>query len=68
MSDPRMQERDYGMEQVREEEAGIELDPRIQDMIGRSLQAHYEDILKAPLPDNILVLLAELEAKEKSGS
>jgi Anti-sigma factor NepR len=35
-----------------------------QDAIGRSLQAHFDDIASAPVPDKFLVLLAELEAKE----
>lgn len=42
------------------------LDPRIDQLIGRSLQAHYADIASTPLPDAILVMLAQLEAKEKS--
>ena len=33
--------------------------------IGQALQAHYDDLIAAPLPDRILVLLAELEAREK---
>jgi hypothetical protein len=37
-----------------------------QDAIGRSLQAHFDDIASAPVPDKFLVLLAELEAKEAS--
>jgi hypothetical protein len=41
------------------------LDQRIQDMIGRSLKAHYDDLTKAPVPDRFLVLLAQLEAKER---
>lgn len=43
----------------------VVLDPRIDMLIGRSLTAHYSDIVSAPLPDAILVLLAQLEAKEK---
>ena len=35
------------------------LDPRIQDAIGRSLKAHFDDL------DKFLVLLAELEEKER---
>lgn len=41
------------------------LDQRIQDMIGRSLKAHYDDLIHAPIPDKFLVLLAQLEAKER---
>lgn len=43
--------------------AHILLDPRIQESIGKALQAHYDDVARMPLPDSILVLLAELEAK-----
>lgn len=42
----------------------VELSAAVQDAIGRSLKAHYEDIAKAPIPDKLLALLAELEAKE----
>lgn len=41
------------------------LDPKIQEALGRSLKAHYDDLVKAPIPDRFLVLLAELEAKEQ---
>jgi len=41
------------------------LDPKIQEALGRSLKAHYDDLVKAPVPDRFLVLLAELEAKEQ---
>lgn len=44
----------------------VTLDPKIQDAIGRSLKAHYDDLINAPIPDKFLVLLAELEAKERS--
>jgi hypothetical protein len=43
----------------------VVLDPRIQEAIGKSLKAHYDDLIKAPVPDRFLVLLAELEAKER---
>lgn len=43
----------------------IVLDPRIQEAIGRSLKAHYDDLVREPIPDRLLVLLAELEAKER---
>lgn len=42
-----------------------ELDPKIQDALGRALKAHYDDLVSAPIPDRLLVLLAELEAKEQ---
>lgn len=40
------------------------LDPKVQESIGRSLKAHYDDIVNAPVPDKFLVLLAQLEAQE----
>lgn len=43
----------------------VELDPKIQEAIGRALKAHYDDLVSAPIPDRLLVLLAELEAKEQ---
>jgi hypothetical protein len=43
----------------------VVLDPRIQEAIGKSLKAHYDDLIRAPVPDRFLVLLAELEAKER---
>ncbi len=47
-------------------EPEITLSPRVQQAIGQSLIAHYNDIVSAPIPDRFLALLAELEAKEKS--
>lgn len=44
------------------------LDPKVQESIGRSLKAHYDDIVNAPVPDKFLVLLAQLEAKEHRAS
>ncbi len=42
-----------------------EINAKVQDAIGRALKAHYDDLVGAPVPDRFLVLLAELEAKEK---
>jgi Anti-sigma factor NepR len=39
----------------------------MRDAIGKSLQAHFDDIANTPVPDKFLVLLAELEAKESRG-
>lgn len=41
------------------------LDPKVQESIGRSLKAHYDDIINNPVPDKFLVLLAQLEATEQ---
>ncbi|WP_244548413.1 NepR family anti-sigma factor [Bosea vaviloviae] len=46
------------------DEVELILDPRVQESIGRSLKAHYDDIVNAPVPDKFLVLLAQLEAQE----
>lgn len=47
-----------------DDEFELVLDPKVQESIGRSLKAHYEDIVNAPVPDKFLVLLAQLEATE----
>lgn len=44
------------------------LDPVIQDAIGKALKAHFQDLMQAPLPDRLVVLLAELQAKENEQS
>jgi hypothetical protein len=44
------------------------MDPKVQESIGRSLKAHYDDIVNAPVPDKFLVLLAQLEATELRAS
>ncbi|MCP4563684.1 MAG: hypothetical protein GY873_05405 [Bosea sp.] len=41
------------------------LDPRVQESIGRSLKAHYDELINAPVPDRFLVLLAQLEDTER---
>ena len=54
----------------REDMDGMEeaaaIDPKLDRLIGRSLEAHYADLVAAPLPDAIMVLLAKLEATEKA--
>ncbi len=35
---------------------------RIQDTIGRALQAHYQALVLEPIPDRLIDLLAKLEA------
>jgi hypothetical protein len=54
----------------RGDELGLEpiLDPKVQESIGRSLKAHYDDLVNAPIPDKFLVLLAQLEAQEQRAS
>jgi hypothetical protein len=38
---------------------------KLQETIGRSLKAHYNDLVHAPVPDKFLELLAQLELKEQ---
>ena len=42
------------------------LDSRSQEAIGRALKAHFDDLLRAPVPDKFMELLDRLEAKEQS--
>jgi Anti-sigma factor NepR len=41
------------------------LDPRSLEAIGRSLKAHYEDLVRAPVPGKFLEMLDRLEATEQ---
>jgi Anti-sigma factor NepR len=49
-----------------EEDNGPEVSPLVVDAVGRALQTHFQAIAEMPLPDRFLVLLAELEARERS--
>ena len=40
-------------------------DTKVLDPIGRALKAHYDDLVKAPLPDRFLDLLSDLEEEER---
>ncbi len=48
-----------------DQDSELSLDPKVQESIGRSLKAHYDDIVNAPIPGKFLVLLAQLEATEQ---
>jgi hypothetical protein len=41
---------------------------RMQAAIGRSLKAHYDDLIHAPVPDKFIELLAKLEMKEQTSA
>ena len=41
------------------------LDPRSQEAIGKALKAHYDDLVRAPVPDKFMELLDRLEARER---
>jgi hypothetical protein len=45
---------------------GHGLDARSQEAIGRSLKAHYEDLVRAPVPGKFLEMLDRLEVAEQS--
>jgi hypothetical protein len=49
-----------------EDEIGSEVSPLVVDAVGRALQRHFQAIAEMPLPDRLLVLLAELEARERT--
>ncbi|MFA6964151.1 MULTISPECIES: NepR family anti-sigma factor [Bosea] len=59
-----MSDADTAMDDSDGGESELMLDPKVQESIGRSLKAHYDDIVNAPVPDKFLVLLAQLEATE----
>jgi hypothetical protein len=42
------------------------LDARSQEAIGKSLKAHYDDLVRAPIPERFMELLDRLEAKEQA--
>jgi hypothetical protein len=48
-----------------DEETGAEVSPLVVEAVGRALHAHFRAIAEMPLPDRLLVLLAELEARER---
>ncbi|MBV8662843.1 MAG: hypothetical protein JO107_07050 [Hyphomicrobiales bacterium] len=45
----------------------VQLTEAVQEAIGRSLKAYYDDIAREPIPDRFRVLLGELEAQERKG-
>ncbi len=45
--------------------AAARLGPQVSQALGDALRAHYQSLAEEPLPDRFLVLLAELEAKER---
>jgi hypothetical protein len=48
-----------------EQENGAEVSPLVVEAVGKALHAHFQAIAEMPLPDRLLVLLAELEARER---
>jgi hypothetical protein len=54
-------------EKIEPDDDIAELAPGIQRLIGERLKQHYDDLVQAPIPDTIMLLLAQLEAKETEG-
>jgi hypothetical protein len=40
-------------------------DPKALEAIGRALEAHYADLVQAPLPEKFVELLARLDVGER---
>ena len=40
-------------------------DPKAVQAIGRALEAHYAELVQAPLPEKFVELLAQLEAGDR---
>ena len=59
----------FGMNVIRanktEEPDSVVPDPKAVEAIGRALEAHYADLVKAPLPAKFVELLAQLEAGDR---
>ena len=51
-----------------DDDDAAEVSPLVVDAVGKALQAHFQAIAEMPLPDRLLVLLAELEARERKPS
>ena len=48
-----------------DEDGDVEVSPLVVEAVGKALHAHFQAIADMPLPDRFLVLLAELEARER---
>jgi len=48
-----------------DDEGAAEVSPLVIEAVGKALHAHFQAIAEMPLPDRLLVLLAELEARER---
>lgn len=40
------------------------VDQKVQERLGRQLKALYDDVVKQPIPDRLLSLIAQLEEKQ----
>jgi hypothetical protein len=57
--------RDHGDSAKTHDSRDRRTNAKLQETIGRSLKAHYSDLVHAPIPDKFLELLARLELKEQ---
>ena len=44
---------------------GVYLEPQIQEQLGRVLRSFCDDLVQQPIPDKFVMLLAQLEAKQR---
>ncbi|CAJ0884071.1 hypothetical protein AMST5_03490 [freshwater sediment metagenome] len=44
---------------------GVYLEPHIQEQLGRVLRSFCDDLVQQPIPDKFVMLLAQLEAKQR---
>jgi hypothetical protein len=44
------------------------LDPKAMEAIGQALKVHYDDLVKAPLPDRLHELIASLDAADETAT
>ena len=58
----RVENTNGGSEPVEDDEFGLA--PQVQARIGAGLQAMYAELLRQPIPDKLLALIAELERKD----
>ena len=63
--DAKKQYGDGDLQDDDDSEKGPEVSPIVVEAIGKALQSHYRAIAELPLPDRLVVLLAELEARER---
>ncbi len=63
--DPHDREESVGGDLDEDEGEMRELSPIVVEAISKALQAHFRAIVELPLPDRLLALLAELEARER---
>lgn len=43
----------------------LTLEPHIQEQLGRVLRSFCDDLIQQPIPDKFVMLLAQLEAKQR---